>query len=230
MPSELQATRDRILNAAEDRFGQQGFSTTSLRQITELAGANLAAVNYHFGSKEALYHEVMLRRARPLNEERLRLLDEAEQLAGDQPVPLRSILDSFIRPLLQQATLEPSRSASFLRLIWRDLTDPQPFMKELLAREFNPLVTRYRDALTLALPGIPAAEIFWRMHFIMGATLYTACHQHDIDKISFGACSRGDLDGCIQRLIDFCAAGLEAFLRAPSGPRIDAQAPEASGR
>ena len=79
---------------------------------------------------------------------------------------------------------------SFLRLISRDLTDPQPFMLDEMAREFDPLVTRYTHALTQALPGMPLPELFWRMQFTIGAMLYAAAHQHDFERISHGLCQR----------------------------------------
>jgi hypothetical protein len=104
---------------------------------------------------------------------------------------------------------------SFLRLISRDLTDPQPFMLEEMAREFDPLVTRYTHALTQALPGVPLPELFWRMQFTIGAMLYAAAHQHDFECISHGLCRSDDFDGCIRRLVDFCAAGLETPQSVP---------------
>jgi AcrR family transcriptional regulator len=214
VPIEPQVTRDHILEAAERLFGQHGFSCASLRQITDEAGVNLAAVNYYFGSKEDLYKEVLFRRVRPVNEERLTLLTQTEQLAGDQPVPLRSVLDTFIRPLLRRAADQALGGMPFLRLISRDLTDPQPFLLDEMAREFDPLVTRYTQALTQALPGMPLPELFWRMQFAIGALLYAAAHQHDFERVSHGLCRGNDFDGCIARLVDFCAAGLGAPLPA----------------
>lgn len=212
MPVESQATRDRMLDAAERLFGQHGFPCASLRQITEEAGVNLAAVNYHFGSKEDLYKAVLIRKIRPVNQERLTLLSQAEQLAGDQPVPLRAILDTFIRPLLRRAASGSPGGISFLRLISRDLADPQPFMVEEMVRELDPLVARYTRVLTQTLPGIPLPELFWRMQFTIGGMLYAAAHQHDFERTSCGLCHGNDLDGCLRRLIDFCAAGLQAPL------------------
>lgn len=207
---ESHNTRERILESAEKLFGQHGYSCASLRQITEEAGANLAAVNYHFGSKEELYRQVLLRRVRPVNEERLMLLTQAEQLAGDQPVPLRAIIDSFIRPLLRRASDRTLGGIAFLRLISRDLTDPQPFLADEMAKEFDPLVTRYADALTQVLSGVALPELFWRMQFVFGAMLYAAAHQHDFDRISHGLCHADDLEGCIRRLVEFSAAGMAA--------------------
>jgi AcrR family transcriptional regulator len=207
---EPKMTRDRMCEAAERLFGEHGFSCASLRQITEEARVNLAAVNYHYGSKEDLYREVLLRHVRPLNAERLTLLTQAEQLAGDQPVPVRAILDTFIRPLLRRAADATPGGQSFLRLISRDLTDPPPFIQAEIAREFEPLVARYTQALSQARPDLPGSELFWRMQFAVGAILYTAAHQHDFERLSQGLCRGDDLDGCIRRLVDFCTAGLGA--------------------
>jgi AcrR family transcriptional regulator len=214
MPTESQSTRDRLLDAAERLFGQQGFPCSSLRQITDEAGVNLAAVNYHFRSKEELYKAVLLRRIRPVNDERMKLLTDAEQLAGDQPVPIRSILEVFIRPLLRRAADGSLAGLSFLRLISRDLTDPQPFMVAEMVKEFDPLVGRFARALTQALPDIPLPELFWRMQFSIGGMLYAAAHQRDFERTSCGLCRGDDLEGCVQRLIDFCAAGLAAQFSA----------------
>jgi AcrR family transcriptional regulator len=210
MPVDSQSTKERIFQGAEQLFGKYGFSDASLRQITDLAGVNLAAANYHFHSKENLYRQVFLRRVRPVNEERLTLLTQAEQLAGDQPVPLRAVLDTFIRPLLRRAADDALGGTSFLRLMSRALSDPQPFMQDELAREFEPLIQRYTHALAQAVPGVPAAEIFWRMQFVIGAMIYTAAHQHDFERVPAGDGQRSDLDASIRRLVDFCAGGLSA--------------------
>ncbi len=99
---------------------------------------------------------------------------------------------------------------SFLRLISRDLTDPQPFMTAEMVKEIDPLIERYTRELTKTLPKIPLPELFWRMQFTVGGILYAAAHQRDFERISCGLCRGDDLEGCLRRLIDFCAAGLEA--------------------
>jgi hypothetical protein len=105
----------------------------------------------------------------------------------------------------------------FLRLISRDLTDPQPFMLDEMVQEFDPLVARYTRVLTQTLPGIPLPELFWRMQFTIGGMLYAAAHQHDFERTSCGLCQGNDLDGCLRRLIDFCEAGLQAPLTQAGG-------------
>ena len=207
---EAATTPDRILDAAERVFGQHGFARTSLRQITRQARVNLAAVNYHFGSKEELYRQVVVRHVRPLNEERAALLAQAEQLAGDQPVPLRAVLDTFLRPVLRRAADGATGGRAFLRLLARDLLDPPPFLQAVMAAEFAPLMKRYDEILRPTLPDVPPAELFWRMQFTVGAMLFVAAHQHDLVPPPEGHGAGGDWDGCIRRLIDFCTAGLGA--------------------
>lgn len=210
MPNEPQVTRVRIISVAECLFGDHGFQRTSLRQITAEAGVNLAAVNYYFGSKENLYRAVLIRRVRPVNEERMTLLTHAEQLAGDQPVPVRSILETFIRPLLRRAMDGSAEGLSLLKLISRDMADPQPFMIAEAAAESEPLVRRYTTILAQTLPGLPLPELFWRMQFAVGGILQAIAHQRDFERVSGGLCQVDDVEGCLRRLIDFCAAGLEA--------------------
>ena len=172
---------------------------------------NLAAVNYHFGSKEKLYRETLLRRIRPLNEERSTLLAQAEQLSGDQPIPLRAIIETFIRPVLRRAADKALGGPPLLRLISRDLADPQPFMLLEMTEEFGPLMERYARALAKSLASVPMAEILWGMHFTIGVLLYVAARQQDFGRLSGGLCAGDDWEGCIRRLTDFCTAGFRAL-------------------
>ena len=204
------ATRDRIFAAAERLFAEHGFSPVSLRQITSEARVNLAAVNYHFGSKEALYCELLRPRLRTLNEERLTSLTQAEQLAGDQPVPLPAILESYFRPLLRRAADPAGGGLHFLRLVGGALTQPPLFLREDLTKEIEPVTTRYTRALAEVLSGLPSAELFWRMQFAVGAMVFAALRQHDIERLSGGLCRSDDPDDCLRRLVTFCAAGLGA--------------------
>jgi len=144
------------------------------------------------------------------------MLAQAEQLAGDQPVPLRAVLDTFIRPLLRRAATAAPGGRSFLRLVGRDLADPPPFMRQLLLEEFAPLMARYAAVLGQSLPGLPLPERYWRMQFAVGALLHVAAHQHDLSQLSQGHCQTEDAEGGIRRLLDFCAAGFGASMSAPA--------------
>ncbi len=206
-------TRENVADAAESLFGDHGFAGTSLRQITVKAGVNLAAINYHYRSKEDLYRQVLLRRLRPINAERLSLLAQAEQLAGDQPVPLRAIVDAWVRPWLRAAGNATSDGLRPARLLSRELIDPQPFLRDELGREFAPLLAHYARALGLSLPGVPATELSWRLQFMLG-TLLAAAMQWE-SRAGSGAVARADSGDPVLRLVGFCAAGLESPRPAP---------------
>lgn len=197
-------TRDRILDTAERLFAAHGFDGTSLRQITEAAEVNLAAVNYHFGSKEELYTQVFVRRIVPINARRMEMLDAAVAQAAGGPVALRAIFDSFARPIFELA----DRAPGFLRLLARNVGAPPAFMASVIEAQFRPLITRYVALLQQALPHLPPKTVFWRMHFMVGATLHCASHHFTIDKMSGGLCHTDDVEEMLQHLADFAVAGI----------------------
>ena len=95
-------TRLAILNAAERCFGEAGFDGVSLRTITEVAGVDLALVNYHFGSKDNLLREVIARRARVVHDDRVRALEAARHDAGVRSPSIEAIVTAFLEPLLRR--------------------------------------------------------------------------------------------------------------------------------
>src|SRR6186997_3167761 len=111
------ATKPRILDAAEALFMEHGFEATSLRQITTDAGVNLAAVNYHFGSKEELFQAVLTRRLDPMNQERLALLDQLEADAAGKPLSCEAIIGAMFIPALKLARDKARGGKNFLRLL-----------------------------------------------------------------------------------------------------------------
>src|SRR5438552_17150621 len=94
-------TRTRVLDVAEELFGEEGIERVSVRDITDKAKVNVAAINYHFGSKEDLIVAVFERRVIPVNDARLAALDAIEQTAGKRSPKVEAILEAFIRPALE---------------------------------------------------------------------------------------------------------------------------------
>src|SRR5688500_11044482 len=144
-------TRSRILDVAEELFGERGLDRVSIRDITRKAKVNLAAINYHFGSKEDLIAAVFERRVVPVNEARLAALDAVEKAAGKRIPKLEAILEAFIRPALQCSLQAPKGGAAFAKLFGRCLSEPSPAVEALLQRQFEPLVKRMHAALRRAL-------------------------------------------------------------------------------
>src|SRR5256884_3847765 len=121
-------TKTRILDAAERLFVEHGFEATSLRQLTTAAGVNLAAVNYHFGSKEELFQAVLTRRLDPMNQERIELLEKVERDAGGRPLSCEKILFAMLIPALRLARDEKRGGKNFLRLLGPPHSHPPPFL------------------------------------------------------------------------------------------------------
>ncbi len=167
-------TRERILDAAERLFGDRGVVATSLRDITAEAGVNVASVNYHFGSKEALLVNVLERRFRPINQQRLALLDAAEAEAGNGPPSVEAVVRAFLRPPFErQRDWSAGAQASFLRLVGRIHSETDESYRALFIRQFDEVVRRFRIALARALPHHHEADINWRLLFMMGSMAFT---------------------------------------------------------
>ena len=207
------ATKDRILDAAEALFMEHGFEATSLRSITALASVNLAAVNYHFGSKEELFQAVLTRRLDPMNQARVALLTDLERGAAPGAVPCDRILSAMFIPALTLAR-DPARGGTdFLRLLGRAYADPAPFIRRFLSEQYAVMIARFKDAFGRALPHLPRKELSWRLHFIMGALSYTLAGTDALKIISELSPDEPDNDEILlRRLAPFLLAGLNAPL------------------
>jgi len=209
-------TRERILDAAERLFMTHGYEGTSMRQITGEAAVNLAAANYHFGSKESLMQEVFRRRLDWLNEERLRVLDEMERVAAGKPLKPSQIVDGFFGTLLRLADDDQRGGIVFLRLLGRTHTEPSEFIRTFLADEYAGVMERYQQALFKALPDVPRAEIVWRFHFMLGATSYAIAGTDALRLVTDWKIEDLDTvdrnDRLVPRLMSFLLGGLRAPL------------------
>src|SRR4030095_2105946 len=167
------APKERILDAAEGLFMEHGFDATSLRAITAAAAVNLAAVNYHFGTKEELFQSVLTRRLDPMNQDRVALLTRLESEAVPQPLSCEKILAALFIPALT-ISRDPERGGkNFLRLLGRASGGPAPFIQRVFPEQCATMIGRFKTAFARALPNLPRKELSWRLHFIMGALSYT---------------------------------------------------------
>jgi AcrR family transcriptional regulator len=208
-------TRDKILCAAESLVMEHGYAATSLRRITAKARVNLAAVNYHFGSKEALIREVFERRLGPLNAARVAHLDKLETAARGTPLAIEQIIEAIIGPVLHIGREPLARGAIFLRLLGRAYSDPADSLREILPAQYRQVVIRFKQALTKALPDMPDQELTWRMHFMFGTLSYIMAGNDALKLIATCNLEGGDdAESIMRRLIPFLAAGLRAPLPA----------------
>lgn len=200
----LGGTRERLLDAAEELFSQKGIQATGLRDITAKASANLAAVNYHFRSKDALVRQVFQRHLAPLNAERIAILDRAERASGGKHLPLETILHALFDPTISLWADHPH----FMRILGRLQFEADDDLHAFYLSRFEETIVRFKAALTRALPRVPLRELFWRMHFIFGAMVQTWACGSDLETISEGLCSMRPYQATIDRLVAFGVAAL----------------------
>ena len=204
-------TKTRILDAGERLFVEHGFEATSLRSLTTAASVNLAAVNYHFGSKEELFQAVLTRRLDPMNQERIDLLDKLERDAAGRALSCEKILFAMMIPALRLARDEKRGGKNFLRVLGRAYADPAPFIRHFLSGQYAEMIGRYKEAFLRALPHLSRQELTWRLHFVMGALSYTLAATDALRLFSQVASVEKDNDELlIQRLAPFLVAGLKA--------------------
>jgi AcrR family transcriptional regulator len=204
-------TRESLLDAAEGLFSELGVQAASLRAITQRAGANLAAVHYHFGSKQGLVRAVFQRRIAPLNRERLRLLAECEAEGGGS---VEGVLRAFVAPLLRMARETPDGASAFARLMGRAFSDPDDEVRSIVFEEFSGMMERFKGALQRLLPGLPESEILWRFHFVAGSMAHTVASGKLLERCTGGRCRPAEVERTLDLLVQFLAAGL----RAPATP------------
>jgi AcrR family transcriptional regulator len=207
-------TRTRILDAAEELFMQHGFEGTSMRLLTTRAAVNLAAVNYHFGSKDALIEAVFRRRLDPMNAARLGALEKLETEAAGRALAPEAIIRAFVGESLRMIEDAKGGGRNFIRLLGRTYTEPAKAIRALIGQMYAPTMERYKAALERALPQMPREELVWRMHFMFGTLSYTLAATDAVQLIA--GCKpedRHDARLLEDRLTAFLAAGLAAPLK-----------------
>jgi AcrR family transcriptional regulator len=162
-------TKEKLIDAAARLIGEQGYSGTSLRQIIAEAGVNLAAVHYHFGSKDELLDAVIERYATPVNEHRLAMLDRYEEEARGKAVPVARILDAFLAPMAQAAGSHPQ----MVRVMGR--ISAEGMLREVVERNFQTVIQRFFGALRKSSPHLSEEEFRWRTVFMQGSIVQTMC-------------------------------------------------------
>ena len=202
------ATKAQVLGAAERLFALRGFRSVSVRDITAEAGVNLASVNYHFGSKDALLFEIFRRRTAELNRERARMLHEAADRHGGKP-PVRAILTALFAPPLRWSSQGHARRIS-VQFIIRARSEGAGAIRDVLRTDVSHL-RRFADALIRALPDLAPEEVYWRLHFALGMIHNNRFAEFDrLHVLSEGAARESDTEALLTRMVDFAEAGFLA--------------------
>ena len=208
MPDARFSTKQRILGAAEDLFARRGFAGASLRQVTSAAQVNLAAVNYHFGSKDRLIEEVFRRRLDELNAGRLAALKRA--LAKPRP-QLEDVLGAFIKPALE-LSLDREGGAAFVRVLARAYAEHNERLRKFLSDNYGHVLKEFAAAFARLLPHLDKEELYWRLDIVAGALTY-AMADFGVIKRRSGQTEREFRERAADHLVRFAAAGLKEGAR-----------------
>ena len=209
------STKDRILGAAEELFAQYGFAGTSLRQVTSHADVNIAAVNYHFGSKENLVNEVFRRRMDEMTAARL---GQLEQARSSQPGDLRAVLAAFVEPALALAQDRQSGGA-FVRVIARAYAEKNDNLRKFLSDHYGHVLREFGKAIGACVPGLSKEELYWRLDFLAGSLTY-AMADFGLIKRPHNISEAEHRRKAAQELIHFAEAGFRASVRTPASPAV----------
>jgi len=203
-------TKTLILDAAEVLFVEKGFEGTSLRSVVAKANVNIAAVHYHFGSKESLIQAVLARRLEPINRERLERLAALKKDTPKGELQLEDVLRALFEPALRMAGCGAPGSNDIARLIGRIFSEPshslQMFLRDRFREVFDNFTLAFREILT----DLPDIDFFWRIHFMMGAMCHTLCDRERPVILSGGVCDVESKDEVLEQLVVFVAGGLRA--------------------
>jgi AcrR family transcriptional regulator len=209
------ATKDRILDAAEKLFAADGLARTSLRAITAEAGVNVAAVHYHFGSKEELLAAVFERHVAPVNRARLAWLDRLETGSAGPGPAIESLLEAFLAPVIRKGNGAGTPEADLAQLFGRLWAEREDFVERLVREQFGEVARRFTAAFARALPGLEPHDLAWRVHFTIGVLTHLALGGHRFGVAPELQVEAADDAQAVQRAVTFLAAGFRSGAGAP---------------
>jgi AcrR family transcriptional regulator len=192
-------TRTAILCAAERLYADRGFGDVTLRDIVAEANVNLAAVNYHFGSKDELIAELFVTRSIATNRERLIELKAAEEKGGGRAT-IDQILRALVGPPLR-GCLGPDREGSTAaRFMIRATIESVPPIRRIRNREIDHL-RKFAAAMRRAMPDCSETELYWGLHFALAMAHHTIREKERLTKLSDGKCDLDDVAAIIERVV-----------------------------
>ncbi|MFZ2159422.1 MAG: TetR/AcrR family transcriptional regulator [Bradyrhizobium sp.] len=201
-------TRTAILNAAERLYADRGFGDVTLRDIVAAANVNLAAVNYHFGSKDELIAELFVTRSLATNRERLNKLKAAEEKGGGR-AGIEAIFRALVGPTLR-GCLGPDREGSTAaRFMIRASIESVPPIRRIKNREVDHL-RKFAAAMRRSLPDRDEVDLYWGLHFALAMAHHTIRERERLTKLSDGKCDLNDVQGIIDRVVAMSVMALTA--------------------
>lgn len=198
-------TKIKILDVAEKLFAEGGIHATSIRQIVKEAGVNVASLHYHFGSKEAVIHQIIIRRLQPINELKVKRLDQLEEESNGQKLELEAVLRAFIEPHIQMQKITADKVKILMKLMVQ-IEDEAHKLEVMQDPVFINTFKRFISALQSVLPQLPLSEIIWRFKFMI-FSMHAIMVWHPIPSDSEFNEKEESIDEVVNHVIAFLKAG-----------------------
>ncbi|WP_286238682.1 TetR/AcrR family transcriptional regulator [Neptuniibacter halophilus] len=200
-----------IVKAAESLFAEQGFTETTVRQITSRAEVNLAAINYHFGSKKGLIQAVAEKFLNPLCSQLESMLDERLSVTSAGQPSLEELLEMLMRALLVVNRENVNALAVFMRLLELSYMKNQEELREFLLGRYQSKLMPFIRLLRHDAAPMEDDEFFWRLHFMLGSITFTLSNYHTLHALEKREFSTGaEVEIILHRMIPVLSAGLQA--------------------
>jgi len=210
-------TRTAILAAAERLYADRGFGDVTLRDIVAAADVNLAAVNYHFGSKDELIAELFVTRSIATNRERLNELKAAEDAGGGR-ADIDAILRALVGPTLRGCLGADRERSTAARFMIRASIESVPPIRRIKNREVDHL-RKFASAMRRSLPDRSEVDLYWGLHFALAMAHHTIRESERLMRLSDGKCDLNDVQGIIERIVAvsvLALTGSEAQKKPPA--------------
>ncbi|WP_196138447.1 TetR/AcrR family transcriptional regulator [Aliikangiella sp. G2MR2-5] len=207
--SNKSQTKAKVLDAAELLFAEHGFAETSLREITARAEVNLASVNYHFGSKKSLIEAVFDRFMESFTNQLITEMAELDK--NSEQVTVNQVLGTLVKPLIYIDEIRPNGSSVFMKLLGRAYAETQGHIRRFAMERYSHVLARFTRLLHKASPSLSPAEMFWRLHFMLGSFIFTLAGHEALQEISESDFNQAvTVEQIINRLIPFLSAGFDS--------------------
>ena len=208
-----QATRERMLDSAEELFAAQGYNGTSMRDVARKVEAPIALVTYHFESKENLFDRVIERRASYMALARIKALDEARTAAGNGPIPLQALIEGYVWPFIERSSRGGPGWKNYSQLVARLANSPR--WTPVISKHYDGVARQYVGEFRRALPSIGEADVYHAFNFMAGTMVCAVAEPGRVEKLSQGRHVASDLEDLFDRMIPFLVAGFRS-MQAPS--------------
>lgn len=202
-------TETRIIRAAEALFAEQGFAATTMRQITAAAEVNLAAVNYHYGSKNGLIEAVAADFLEPLCAQLEQMLSAREH-ASDSQICVNELIEMLMRALLLVRESHPHVLRLCMRLLDLAYSEDQERLRSFLLEQYGARLTPFVERIRQDSAPMEEDEFFWRLHFLLGALIFTLSNHTTLRGLQGDSGAGQEIERTLHRLVPVLSAGFQA--------------------